>query len=231
MTSPATASAATPGQPGPHLARRPWPRSRRPRARRASRRQHMIGVIPWREDRLAPCGSRPRRSRRRAPGARSGRRSRSATLSLASIAGDTSPVNAPFSSQWQCCAPRMIDMLVGLDRRLHRAQVGERRVHRHVDGAQSSSSPSRYDSFCTVCDRLEVVVVHLPVAADQRLAVSHSSCSLRIGGTRRRASRPGQVALLEQLERGAAAGGDVVDAVGQAELRRPRPRCRRRRRP
>jgi hypothetical protein len=30
---------------------------------------------------------------------------------LASIAGATSPVKAPFSSQWQCCAPSAIGIL------------------------------------------------------------------------------------------------------------------------
>ena len=32
------------------------------------------------------------------------------TFSFASIVGDTSPVNDPLSSQWQCCAPSAIGM-------------------------------------------------------------------------------------------------------------------------
>jgi len=32
------------------------------------------------------------------------------TFILASIAGETSPVNAPFASQWQFCAPSAIGM-------------------------------------------------------------------------------------------------------------------------
>ena len=79
----------------------------------------------------ASC-SPSRRSRRRAGGAPSARRSRTRTASLASIGGLTSPVNAPWSSQWQFCAPRRHLELVGLDHGLQRAQVGERRAHHHV---------------------------------------------------------------------------------------------------
>ena len=62
------------------------------------------------------------------------------TVSFASMGGLTSPVNAPWSSQWQFWAPRRIGMPVGVDRRLHRAQVGERRAEHDVDAVESSSS-------------------------------------------------------------------------------------------
>ena len=74
-----------------------------------------------------------RRSRRTARAARCARRSRTATSSLARNSGDTSPVNAPLSSQWQCCAPSANVELVGLDHGLHAADVGERRVDADVD--------------------------------------------------------------------------------------------------
>ena len=61
--------------------------------------------------------------------------------------------------------------------------------------------------------RLEVVVVHLPVAADQRLPrLAHSD------GLPAQRPQAGEVALLEELEAGTTTGADVVDSVGQAEL-------------
>ena len=44
-----------PARPACDLAERPSPRCRPPRARRASRRTHMIGVMPCLQDRPAPC--------------------------------------------------------------------------------------------------------------------------------------------------------------------------------
>jgi hypothetical protein len=57
---------------------------------------------------------------------------------------------------------------VGLDGRLHRAQVGERRVDRDVDGVEDVLAQQVAELLHRL-DRLEVVQVHLPVAADQRL--------------------------------------------------------------
>ena len=69
--------------------------------------------------------------------------------------------------------------------------------------------------------------MHLPVAGDDRLAVVGAAISL--GSFVAERVEAGEVALLDELERRAATGADVVDPVGEAELRGSPPRCRRRR--
>ena len=54
-------------------------------------------------------------------------------------------------------------------RGLHRAQVGERRVHRHVDGVVVGLR-QLVVQLLDGLERLEVIEVHLPVATDERLA-------------------------------------------------------------
>ena len=67
-------------------------------------------------------------------------------------------------------------------------------------------------------DRVEVVVVHLPVARDDRLALAAITVHSPIPGSPRSACKPGEVAVLDELERRAATGADVVDAIGEADL-------------
>ena len=59
--------------------------------------------------------------------------------------------------------------VVGLDDRLHAADVGEWRVHAHVD-LLVGLLRQRVVQLLHGLDRLEVVEVHLPVARDERLA-------------------------------------------------------------
>ena len=153
--------------PAPRSRPPPAPRASRPRTRSASSR---ASGPP------GPSGSPSRRSRRTADGAPSARRSRSCTLSLASIGGLTSPVNAPSSSQWQFCAPSAIGMRSVSMRRLHRAEVGERRAHHHV-ARLVVGLVEAVRELLHALDRDEVVVVHLPVARDDRLALR--SCTQR----------------------------------------------------
>ena len=94
-----------------------------------------------------------------------------ARSSLARNTGDTSPVNAPLSSQWQCCAPSANAELVGSIDGLHAADVGERRVDADVDVLVVVLADEVVQLLHGL-DRLEVVEVHLPVAGDERLAAS-----------------------------------------------------------
>ena len=71
------------------------------------------------------------------------------------------------------------------------------------------------------------------VASPRRASCTSSSCR-RCSGVAQAsssASTPGQLLALEQLERRAAARGEMVDRVGQPELRPAPRRSRRRRRP
>ena len=143
--------------------------------------------------------------------------------------GLTSPVRAPASSSEQCWAPSGDRDVLLLDQRLHRAQVGEGRVHRDVDAGHVVGLEPQAEVAHGV-QRLDVVVVHLPVPADQRAA--RGSPLRARSGAWRRASMPGRCALaLDEGQRRPAAGREVADLVGQARARRARWRCRRRRRP
>ena len=107
-----------------------------------------------------------------------------ATFSFASIGGLTSPVNAPSSFQWQFWAPSAIGMLVALGERLERAKVGERWGDHHVARlVVLGLEPVR--ELLHHLDRHEVVVVHLPVRRDDRLAFG-----LRSSGSSHRSAAP-----------------------------------------
>ena len=65
-----------------------------------------------------------------------------------------------------------------LDQGLHGPQVGERRVDGHVDRRHVIGLEAQAEVAHHV-QRLEVVVVHLPVAADQRAAAGHYAGRVR----------------------------------------------------
>ena len=97
---------------------------------------------------------------------------------------------------------------VAVDERLHAADVGERRQHRHLDPVVVLLG-QRERELLHQGDGLEVVEVHLPVARDQRRP-GHQALS--------RTAIPGKLLALQVLQRRAAAGGDVGEPVlGQAE--------------
>ena len=177
--------------------------------------------MPCAEDRLAPSVHHLVGLAEQLAPLASARRSRSCTLSLARnsgrhLAGERAlvlPVAVLRAERDRRCLSASIDGL-------HRAEVGERRVHDDVDRARSRPSSSEVRQLLHDLDRLEVVVVHLPVAADQRLAVvlSHRAFDALSQGC-----EAGQVAQLEQLERRAAAGAT------RGRLRSARPNCATRR--
>ena len=70
------------------------------------------------------------------PGARCGRRPRTAAPAPASIGPLTSPVYAPLSCSERSWAPYPIGSLSPVDQRLHAAQLGERRQHHDLDRVQ-----------------------------------------------------------------------------------------------
>ena len=149
------------------------------------------------------------------------------TWSLASISGLTSPVNAPVSSMAQFWAPRDTGMPSG--------SMTDCTVRMSVNGGWTETSTAgdvgRLQPETEVprgVQRLEVVEVHLPVAADQRPApgcAAHRVGALAVRGSWHdrcvgrapQRGQPGQVAVLEQFERRSAAGGD------EADLARSRP--------
>ena len=83
-------------------------------------------------------------------------------------------------------------MLVGVEHGLHGAQVGEGGVQRHVDVGHVGPG-DQVRQLLHERDRLEVVVVHLPVAGDERAsAVRAEGRSGQALGADRSASRPGR---------------------------------------
>ena len=90
--------------------------------------------------------------------------------------------------------------LVGLEHRLNGPEIGERRMHRYVDRIVVVRRQHVRQLLYSL-DGLEVVVMHLPVPADQRLALGHGY--LPICSTARRSvlatkcSQSRQVALLD----------------------------------
>ena len=108
----------------------------------------------------------------------------------------------------------------------HRAQVGERHADRHVDAVdRGHARQQRLD----VLLGLRLGLVHLPVARDQRRA--RGAVIRRPPPAPSSACTPGRVLALDQLERRAAAGGEVVDRVAPGRTARAPPPSRRRRRP
>ena len=94
-----------------------------------------------------------------------------------------------------------------------------------VNGTQSATSTPSTDEIARQQAGDELLglgdrLVHLPVAGDERAC---GSCFEHLDA--------GQRLAFDQLERGAAAGRQVGDVVGEAELRAAPRRCRRRRRP
>ena len=154
---------------------------------------HTIGVIPCFEHRLDLLVRPSRRSRRTARAARSGRRSRSCTLSLASIAG------LHLAGERALVLPVAV-LRAERDRDACRPRCSVCTERRSVNGGytddvdrrRSRPSSSRYDELLHDLDRLEVVVVHLPVAADERLA--RRRCHQLVASARcsRSAARPGR---------------------------------------
>ena len=120
-------------------------------------------------------------------------------------------MNAPLSSGCTFCAPEPVRELVGLDQRLHRAERGERRADHdlHLLGV---GVVQQVAELLHGLDRLQVRLVHLPVRRDDRPSVGRLSRGLL------QDRDAGERASLEELERGAAAGGQVVERRLQAGL-------------
>ena len=121
---------------------------------------------------------RSRRSRRTARAAPSGPTITYFTLSLASISGLTSPVYAPWLSQWQFCAPSPIlsrspSMVVCTER-----NAVNGRAHDDVDAVVVLGVEAEPELLHHL-DRLQMRVVHLPVARHHRLAIAHRRVPLR----------------------------------------------------
>ena len=102
--------------------------------------------------------------------------------------------------------------LVADDERLHRPQVGERRVDADVDTPPARPTAARYLSFSTkrIASKWSWCIFQLPEISGRRALIEPRRVPQ--GG------QPGEVAELEQFERRAAAGGHVVDVVGEPEL-------------
>jgi hypothetical protein len=96
------------------------------------------------------------------------------------------------------------DLEVLARRRLHgRLERGERDAHRDVHVVRRvEQGQERLDERLRLADRL----VHLPVAGDEALAAHREHLDA------------GERLALDELERGAAAGGQVRHVVGEAEL-------------
>jgi len=103
----------------------------------------------------------------------------------------------------------------------HRPERRERRADRHVDPVhRGDAREQRLDELLSLLDGL----VELPVAGDQRRAVVDA-------GAHRNASTPGQRAAFQELQRGATAGRQVGDLVGETEALQRSGRVAARRRP
>ena len=165
---------------------------------------HRIGTRPAVERRRAPSARARGRSRRTARGARSGRARRRATSSSPSIGAEISPVKAPSGSWCMFCAytstrePRALSTIA-------RRSVNGTQIATSTPSTRGHARQQRLD----VLLGLRLGLVHLPVARDQRGARAHGATSARL----RAPARPGSVLALDQLERRAAAGGEVVDRV------------------
>ena len=129
------------------------------------------------------------------------------TPTSVSIGAETSPVNAPSSA--------VVHVLgVDLDARAA-GRVDHRARARGTAGRSPTSTPSTDETRgSSACDELLGLgdrLVHLPVAGDER-------CAPGPDGAHVSASTPGSCLALDQLERRAAAGRQVRDLVGEAEL-------------
>ena len=141
------------------------------------------------------------------------------TSSSLSIAAETSPVNAPASLVVHVLR---VDLDARAARRVdHRAERGERRrrspTSTRVGGRDRAAAAPAMNASASATR-----LVHLPVARDQRVCAHVAHCE-RL--------HAGQPFALEQLERRAAAGREVVDLVGRGRTARAPRRSRRRRRP
>ena len=135
-----------------------------------------------------------------------------------SMPGAISPVNAPFGSGCRFCAPT--PMSVPRSALGDRRQRHERRTDDPLDAVERlQPRQHRVDQRQPLGDGR----VHLPVAGDDRLARGHQQSLLQRG-------HAGQDFAFDELQRGAAAGRDVGELVGQRRpARRPGPTRRRRR--
>src|SRR5688500_11635557 len=118
--------------------------------------------------------------------------------------GAISPVYAPFSSQWQFCAPRATGMLsdsstVCTERRSVNGGCTD------TSTTSTSSLVNVYDSFWTrvIASKWLWCIFQLPEIS-----------GLRIRGSSQRL-QAGQVPLLQQFQRRTTAGRHVVDPVFQ----------------
>ena len=107
---------------------------------------------------------------------------------------------------------------VAVDERLHAADVGERRQHRDLDGAEVVLAVLEGPvELLHEVGGLEVVQVHLPVPRHEGGAARGHGCS-RCGPCGQDGDA-GQFLALEVLEGRAATGGDVAElVVAEAEL-------------
>src|SRR3954451_8523012 len=129
------------------------------------------------------------------------------TLSLARNSGDTSPVNAPLSSQWQCWAPTANGSL-SMSITVCTLRISVNGGWMLTSTLWRSSLVTKYASFCTVwmASKWLRFIFQLPEIN-----------GLRIWRPAQRLE-PRKVTELEQFERRPASRRDVVDLVIQAEL-------------
>ena len=195
---------------------------------------HRIGVRPWRSAaarRLLISSSVSRKTWRRSEWpSRTSAQPRST-----SIGAETSPVNAPLSSQWQFCAPSRDGR--AREHLGHRRQRRERRTHGDLDAPRALEP---------VADRLRQRArlaeqpVHLPVADDERSPHRHPRSARASGaGAGRRMPQAPPAAALDRGRRTARSGAHRVrhrrarrrrEARGPRETRgrrRPPSRCSR----
>src|SRR3954453_6767729 len=129
------------------------------------------------------------------------------TLSLARNCGDTSPVNAPLSSQWQCWAPTANGSL-SMSITVCTLRMSVNGGWMLTSTVWRSSLVTKYANFCTVWMASKGLrfIFQLPEIN-----------GLRIWCPAQR-HEPRKVAVLEQFEGRSASRRHVVDLVVQAEL-------------
>src|SRR5262245_35635263 len=114
------------------------------------------------------------------------------------MGGDTSPVNAPLSSQWQFCAPRPMAEPASASATTGSAVKGG---HTTTSTPRGRLSPSRSDWASSRAWRAAPCIFQLPITSGTRIG----SGVVERGDT-------GKLTALEELEERASGGRDGPDA-------------------